>query len=119
MCLRSTNFVRYKPGQLIIREGDINSSFYILLAGSASVMKQSVEILYMDAGEFFGEMAFLGNTPRTSSVMAREPVVVLRIDQNLLGTLGCETREKIKDQCILKLIERVDKLTERLRVRMQ
>lgn len=118
LSIRKSNFLRFKPGAKIIQEGDLDSSFYILLLGSVIVKKQGVEILYMDAGEFFGEMAFLGDTARTSSVVAQDPVIVLCIDKKLLYTLSCETREKIKDQCIIKLIERVDKLTERLRVRM-
>ncbi|MEO5353807.1 MAG: cyclic nucleotide-binding domain-containing protein [Magnetococcus sp. XQGC-1] len=118
LCSSHANFVQFIPGEWIIREGDIDSSFYILLDGSVSVMKQHVEIVYMEAGEFFGELAFLGNTARTSSVVAREPVLALRIDRDLMRRLGCETREKIKDQCIFKMVERVDKLTERLRVRM-
>lgn len=113
-----TSFVKFTPGASIIREGELESCFYVLLSGSVSIMKQDVELNSQGAGDFFGEMAFLANTVRTSSVVAQELSFALRIDQELMAQLSCDIREKIKEQCIFKLVERVDKLTERLRARM-
>ncbi len=112
------NFVQYGTGSEIIIEGEMDTCFYILFSGSVAIKKKGVELSYLGVGEFFGEMAFLADTVRTTSVEAREPVVLFRIDRPLMARLSCEIREKIKDQCIFKLVERVDKLTERLRVRM-
>ena len=81
-------------------------------------MKRRAEMAKLQAGEFFGEMAFLADTVRTSSVIAEDDVIAVRIDKELMQQLSCDIREKIKDQCILKFVEIVTKLTERLRVRM-
>ena len=113
-----TGFQKIRAGVMFIKEGEMDSSFYILLSGRVAVSKKGAELGHMEEGEFFGEMAFLGDTVRTTSVIARNNVYVLRIDKVLIGLLSCDIREKIKDQCILKLVERVDKLTERLRVRL-
>ncbi|WP_130472481.1 cyclic nucleotide-binding domain-containing protein, partial [Candidatus Magnetaquicoccus inordinatus] len=73
----------------------------------------------LGTGEFFGEMAFLTNEPRQTSVVAiDDSVVALQVDQDLMKRLSAEIREKVKDQIITKLIERLNKTTERLRVRM-
>jgi eukaryotic-like serine/threonine-protein kinase len=111
-------FVTYGPGTRIITEGKKDTSFYILLTGKVVTVKQGAEINIMDKGEVFGEMAFFANSERSTSVVAQESVFLFRFNQESLQKLGCEIREKIKDQCILKMIKRVEKLTERLRVRM-
>ncbi|MBF0382501.1 MAG: cyclic nucleotide-binding domain-containing protein [Magnetococcales bacterium] len=111
-------FVTYGPGTRIITEGKKDTSFYILLTGKVATEKQGVEINSMGKGEIFGEMAFFANTERSTSVVAQESVFLFRVNQESLQRLGCEIREKIKDQCMIKMIKRIEKLTERLRVRM-
>ena len=113
-----SSFEVYRSGSKLIKEGDTDTSFFILLSGSVSVVKQGAVIIGLGAGEFLGEMAFLTNTPRNTTVVAQEDVLALRVDQELLTRLSADIREKIKDQIIAKLVERLNKTTERLRVRM-
>ena len=110
--------VSYKPGVKIIEEGEADNCFYVLISGAVAIVKQNAELSALGAGELFGEMAFLANTVRSTSVVTTDDVTVFRINQELMQRLGCETREKIKDQCILKMVERIDQLNRRLRVRM-
>ncbi|MEO5341109.1 MAG: cyclic nucleotide-binding domain-containing protein [Magnetococcus sp. MYC-9] len=115
----NTAFQSYRAGAKIVKEGDTDTSFFIILAGTVSVVKQGATIINLGMGEFFGEMAFLTNEPRGTSVVAMDDAVVaLQVDQELMKRLSAEIREKIKDQIITKLIERLNKTTERLRVRM-
>ncbi|MBF0462999.1 MAG: cyclic nucleotide-binding domain-containing protein [Magnetococcales bacterium] len=115
----NTAFKSYRAGAKIIKEGDTDTSFFIILAGTASVVKQGATIINLGMGEFFGEMAFLTNEPRNTSVIAfDDAVVALQVDQELMKRLSADIREKVKDQIITKLIERLNKTTERLRVRM-
>ena len=72
----------------------------------------------MEEGDFFGEMAFLTNTPRTTSVIAEDRVVAYRLDQEKMQMMQGSIREKIKDQCIIKLVESADRLTEEIRNRL-
>lgn len=114
-----TAFKPYRAGAKIIKEGDTDTSFFIILSGTVSVVKQGATIINLGSGEFFGEMAFLTNEPRNTSVIALDDAVVaLQVDQDLMKRLSADIREKIKDQIITKLIERLNKTTERLRVRM-
>ncbi|MEO5353955.1 MAG: cyclic nucleotide-binding domain-containing protein [Magnetococcus sp. XQGC-1] len=115
----NTAFKSYHANAKIIKEGDTDTSFFIILSGTVSVVKQGATIINLGAGEFFGEMAFLTNEPRNTSVIAfEESVVALQVDQELMKRLSADIREKVKDQIIGKLIERLNKTTERLRVRM-
>ncbi len=115
----NTAFKAYRAGAKIVKEGDTDTSFFIILTGAVSVVKQGATIINLGLGEFFGEMAFLTNEPRNTSVVAiDDSVVALQVDQELMKRLSADIREKVKDQIITKLIERLNKTTERLRVRM-
>ena len=111
-------FEKHPPGSKLIKEGNTDTSFFILIGGSVSVLSKGEVIIGLGTGEFFGEMAFLTNAPRNTTIIANEDVIAVRVDQELMGRLSPEIREKIKDQIILKLVERLEKTTQRLRVRM-
>ncbi|MBF0454534.1 MAG: cyclic nucleotide-binding domain-containing protein [Magnetococcales bacterium] len=105
-----TSFRSYKPNGEIIREGMTDNSFFILIEGEVQVIKgESTIIVSFGPGEFFGEMAFLTNEARTTSVRSKGDVLALRLDSKLIDRLGPEIREKIKDQFITKLTDRLVK----------
>ncbi|MBF0370547.1 MAG: cyclic nucleotide-binding domain-containing protein [Magnetococcales bacterium] len=114
----STNFHTYRNGSQIIMEGSRDTSFFILLIGHVTILKRRAEIARLGPGEFFGEMAFLTDSPRSTSVVADGEVVVLELDQDLMKRLGTEIREKIKDHIIEILIHRLNRTTSRMRSRM-
>jgi CRP/FNR family transcriptional regulator, cyclic AMP receptor protein len=92
--------------EFIIEQGTLDTAFYILLSGAANVRVGDSEesVARINPGDFFGEIAFLRNTPRTSHVVASELAIMLRVDRRLLGALSAEIREKIKDKIIDKLL---------------
>lgn len=103
------SFVVARPNEMIVLKGSMDRSFYILLSGVVEVMdiKGQTPIFELTPGEFFGEISFLSETPRTSDVRAQEICILMRIDQQLMGKLRAEMREKIKDQLIDKLVNRI------------
>jgi len=91
--------------EYIIEQNTLDTAFYILLSGTARVALDGVEqpLAQVEPGDFFGEIAFIQNTSRTSNVIANEVCILLRVDRRLLGALNAEIREKFKDQIIIKL----------------
>lgn len=89
----------------IIEQNTLDTSFFILLSGTAKVTLDGVKdpLVIVEPGDFFGEIAFIQNTPRTSNVIANEVCILLKVDRRLLGALNAEIREKFKDQVIIKL----------------
>lgn len=75
----------YEDGETIIKEGDTDPWLYFLLSGEISIMKDNHSIAKMDRqGEMFGEMRFLDNLKRSTSVVAVGPTVCLAV--NTAGT---------------------------------
>jgi NADH dehydrogenase len=75
----------YETGQVIIREGDIGRSMYLIQSGSVEVLSHGPDgekqLAVLSAGSHFGEIAVLQNVRRTATVRALEPVTLLRISQ--------------------------------------
>ena len=93
----------------IIEQGSLDTSFYVLMSGAATATLEgrSDYLAKLEPGNFFGELSFLLNCPRSCSVSADQQSVLLCIDRILLGKLNAEIREKIKDQIILKLANKL------------
>ena len=112
---KATFFVA-NEGEYIIEQGTLDTAFYILMSGSARVSlegKDDQVLAKMGPGDFFGEIAFLENSARTTNVIANELCIMLRVDRRLLGTLSAEIREKFKDQIIRKLVAMVNQSNQK------
>lgn len=104
------------PGEAIIEKGASDTCFYVLLNGEGDILneKGGRHLAKASPGDIFGEIGFVLNTPRTSYVVASKVCVLLRVDQMLLNKLDASTRDKVKDQIILKLAKTIEKLNEGL-----
>lgn len=102
---KEATFYVANEDEYIIEQNTLDTAFYILLNGTARVTLEGVDksLATMGPGDFFGEIAFIQNTPRTSNVIANDLCILLKVDRRLLGALNAEIREKFKDQIISKL----------------
>lgn len=71
----------FRPGDLIIEQGDPSMNFYIIESGEVEVVRGNQNggtntIAILGAGDFFGEMALISDRPRSASVKARSEVEV-------------------------------------------
>ncbi len=82
----------YRPGDWIIRQGEVGDRFYLIEKGEVEVIQQGADgseklLAVRAAGESFGEIALLHDTPRTAGVRARTPADVVAITRNDFRTL--------------------------------
>jgi HD-GYP domain-containing protein (c-di-GMP phosphodiesterase class II) len=72
---------RYRPDEVIVREGDPGDSFYLIREGHVRVVKyangQELVLSELGLGEGFGEMALLIDQPRSATVKAIDDVEAL------------------------------------------
>ncbi len=76
----------FEPGDLIVEEGQTGNGLYVIVSGNVEVLKGDLTanpqvLAKRGAGDVFGEMALLGEWPRTASVRALDPVECLGIDR--------------------------------------
>ncbi len=101
--LDSLDIRTYADGQILIEEGDIGDSIYIIRSGKARVIAhllgKELELAVLSEGDLFGEVGFLTGRPRTASVIADGSLEVFEI--------GRATLEEIieRNPAILPMIE--------------
>ncbi len=76
----------FSPGELIVEEGRTGNGMYAIISGNVEAVKalgteQERIVNRLGTGEVFGEMALLGEWPRTASVRAVDEVECLGIDR--------------------------------------
>jgi CPA1 family monovalent cation:H+ antiporter len=72
---------RFAPGAAMVRSGDPGRSFYVVLDGSAKVVRAGGRARRLGAGDYFGEMALLDGAPRSADVVAEGELLALTIDR--------------------------------------
>ncbi len=73
----------FDAGATMVHEGDPGArGFYLILEGSADVVREGTRVAQLGPGEYFGEMALLlDDTSRTADVVATAPTTCLVITQ--------------------------------------
>ncbi|ADI00679.1 ATP-binding cassette domain-containing protein [Salisediminibacterium selenitireducens] len=77
--------------QRVITEGEEGDKFYLIVRGKARVDKQIdgavTTLARLSDGDFFGEIALLKNVPRTASITAETPLIVLSLQRKMFQVL--------------------------------
>jgi len=77
--------VRYKPGDVIIEQGEVGEHFYLIRSGwctltrKASERSKAVRLLDLGENETFGEDALLSGEPRSVTITASSDMLLSRI----------------------------------------
>jgi CRP-like cAMP-binding protein len=106
----------YNKGDIIIEEGDLMSSLYLLIRGSILITKSgyNTPISRLNPGAVFGEMSFLTRKPRYSNVIANDTSLVMKMDDAFFEKISPQLKDKLKDYLIELLINRLDTMNESL-----
>ena len=93
-------------GKELTRVGEPGHEFFVLLEGEADVTKDGQSINTLRAGDFFGEIALVEDTPRTATVTATTPVRMLVITDRAFKRLLDEQHE-LQRKVLVALAQRV------------
>src|SRR4051812_7751167 len=95
-----------KEGTELTRQGKPGREFFVLVEGTADVLKGSRKVNSLKAMDFFGEIALIHETPRTATVKATSPVRALVITERNFKRLLKEQPE-IQRKVLAALAERL------------
>jgi len=71
---KHTEDVDVPAGQVLCKEGQIGSEFFVILEGEAEVTQKGKRIRALGPDDFFGEIALVEPIPRTATVTAKTPL---------------------------------------------
>jgi uncharacterized membrane protein len=79
--------MKFKPGQIVIREGETGDLFYVITEGHVEVIIRDADgsdVILHEAGpgEFFGELSMLTNEPRSARIRAMDDVTTLVLERD-------------------------------------
>ncbi len=92
--LRASAWQQYASGEEIVREGELDDRFYILVSGRCAVERRGGRIAVLETGDCFGEASYVPGAKRTATVRAINAVTVLKVSATQLEqvSVSCQLR---------------------------
>ena len=81
---------RFLPDEYIFNQGEKGDKAYLLLDGRVAIEVNGKKVAEISEMEIFGEMSLILKKPRSASIKALKPSIVLPIDQKILEDLLAE-----------------------------
>ena len=104
----------YEKGDVIVNEGDKETSFFIVIKGGVDVLKADKVIGTMKQGDCFGEIAFITHAPRGATIIARTSVTLMSVSTSLMEQASLETQIQYYRIFLENLVLRLSQTTEKL-----
>ncbi len=79
--------VEVPAGEILVDQGDPGTYCYAIADGTAGVFVRNEHVATVGPGSTIGEMALIDHRPRTATVVANEPMVLLRLDTRAFNAL--------------------------------
>ena len=105
--LRASDWHEYQDGEEIVREGEIDDRFYIIVSGQAGVEANGQKLGLLEDGACFGETSYVRGAKRTASIRAQGPVNILRVSSTLMEQVSSSCQLRFNKVFLRALITRL------------
>ncbi|CAD8121760.1 unnamed protein product [Paramecium sonneborni] len=111
---KSMFYCRLVIGQMIIKQGDGASSFFVLEKGKINVLVDGISRKQLSQGNGFGELALLYNAPRSATCVAMEECFLWGIDRHTFrkSVENVMRSEQEKNRQLLEQVKFFNQLTK-------
>jgi serine/threonine-protein kinase len=97
----------YHKGDEIVKEGEMDDRFYVIVAGNCVVESNGITVGEMMPGNCFGESSYVSGTRRTATIRAQDEVTVLSVSATLLEQLSTDCQLRFTKVFLMQLIRRL------------
>ena len=105
--LRASDWTEYKHDDDIVREGEIDDRFYIIVTGSVIVESNGNSLGKLGNGDCFGETSYVHGAKRQASIKADGPVTILRVSSTLMEQVSSSCQLRFNKVFLRALITRL------------
>ena len=113
--VRMSSWRRHSPQKVIVKEGDIDESVFIIVEGKARVSKGADDVDTLGKGDCFGELLYFEETrtERATTITALTALTVVEIKAQALQK-ATDTLQKLFNKAFLRiLVNRLSQATDR------
>jgi serine/threonine protein kinase len=92
--LRASTWQDYDQGEEIVKEGEMDDRFYVIVSGSVAVMRAGNGVGQLEAGDCFGETSYVRGAKRLATIKALTGVTLMKVSSTLLeqSSAACQLR---------------------------
>jgi serine/threonine protein kinase len=105
--LRASSWQDYAPAEEIVKEGEMDDRFYIIVSGHCAVERLGTRLGTLDTGDCFGEASYVEGTKRTATIRAALAVTVLKVSSTLLEQVSASCQLRFNRVFLRRLISRL------------
>jgi serine/threonine protein kinase len=109
--LRASDWHDYRDGEDIVKEGEIDDRFYIIVSGKVSVQSNGKHLGGMSNGDCFGETSYVRGAKRQASIRADGDVTILRVSSTLMEQVSSDCQLRFNKVFLRALIRRLQGAT--------
>ncbi len=105
--LRASQWQDYAEAEEIVKEGEIDDRFYIIVSGAVQVERTGRETGRLDTGECFGETSFVHGAKRLATIRAAGQVTVMKVSSTLLEQVSASCQLRFNKVFLRSMIGRL------------
>jgi serine/threonine protein kinase len=116
--LRISKWRAFPANAVLIKEGDVGDSFFILAQGNVKVTRGKRVLNVLGTGDCVGEMSYLAKRqgPRSATITTTSDCIVMKIPANDLNAASPSCRQLFDRKFLETLIERLETANQQLAV---
>jgi serine/threonine protein kinase len=105
--LRASEWREYGARDEIVREGEMDDRFYVIVDGNVTVETNGRAIGVLADGDCFGESSYVAGVKRNSTIRADGPVTILSVSATLLEQVSTDCQLRFNKVFLRALIRRL------------
>jgi serine/threonine protein kinase len=116
--LKISKWRSFAPNSVLIKEGDVGDSFFILAQGNVKVTRGPRVLNVLGTGDCVGEMSYLAKRqgPRSATITTTSDCIVMKIPAADLNSATSSCRQLFDRKFLETLIERLETANQQLAV---